>query len=457
VQSLWRTARYRSDRIGETVAVSPDAIQDRPVELLQRLLRFDTSNPPGNERECIYWIKGLLEELGCEVAIVARDAERPNLIARLAGRGESAPLLLQGHLDVVAAPGSWRHEPFAGELADGYVWGRGALDMKGGVAMMLAAFMRAKAAGARPAGEVILCLMSDEEAGSDLGAEFLVREHPELFAGVRYSIGEFGGFTMQLAGRRFYPIMVAEKQVCWTRATMRGPAGHGSLPIRGGAMGKLGQLLGRLDSRRLPVHVTPVVRSMVDAIAAEVPAALGLPLRGLLQPRMTDRLLDVFGERARMFDSLLHNTASATLVSGGEKINVIPAEVSLELDCRLLPGFAPEDIFAELRALTGVEIEFEVVRYDPVSAEPDLGLFATLADALRELDPSARPVPLLLPAVTDGRFFSRLGIQTYGYLPMQLPEDMAFMELIHAPDERLPAESLEFGTQAIGRVLERFA
>ena len=427
------------------------------MELLQRLLRFDTTNPPGDEGECIAWIRGLLEELGCEVRIVARDPARPNLIARLPGRGEAPPLLLQGHVDVVAARGRWRHPPFAGELHDGYVWGRGALDMKGGVAMMLAAFMRAKAGGTAPPGDVILCLLADEEAGSDHGADFLVREHPELFSGVRYAIGEFGGFTMQLAGRRFYPIMVAEKQVCWTRATLRGRAGHGSLPIRGSAIGQLGRLLSRLDRRRLPVHVTPAASSMIEAIAAELPSALAVPLRGLLVPRLTDRLLDVFGERAGVFDPLLHNTASATVVRGGDKINVIPGEVTVELDCRLLPGFGPEDVFGELRALAGVEMELEVVRHDPVAAEPDMALFATLAGILRELDPAAKPIPLLLPAVTDGRFFSRLGIQTYGFLPMQLPEDMAFMGLIHAQDERLPADAVEFGTRAIVRVLERFA
>ena len=389
--------------------------------------------------------------------IISRDPRRPNLLARLAGRGESAPLLLQGHVDVVPARGEWRHEPFAGEIAEGYVWGRGALDMKGGVAMMLAAFMRAKASGVSPPGDVILCLMSDEEAGSDYGAEFLVREHPELFAGVRYSIGEFGGFTMHLAGRRLYPVMVAEKQVCWTRATFHGRAGHGSLPIRGSAIGKLGRLLARLDTRRLPVHITPAARAMVEAIAEEMPTALAIPLRGLLKPQLTNRLLDAFGERGRVFDPLLHNTASANVVQGGEKINVIPGEASMELDCRLLPGFGPERLFAELRALAGVEMELEVIRHDPVAAQPDLSLFETLSETLRELDPAARAVPLLLPAVTDGRFFSRLGIQTYGFLPMQLPEDMAFMELIHAENERLPVDSLEFGTRAIGKVLERFA
>jgi acetylornithine deacetylase/succinyl-diaminopimelate desuccinylase-like protein len=439
------------------VEVSAQAIQDRPGEILQRLIRFDTSNPPGNERECIEWIRGLLEDLGCDVQIVAREPDRPNLIARLTGRGEAAPLLLQGHVDVVAARGKWTHPPFGGELHDGYIWGRGALDMKGGVAMLLAAFMRAKASGVVPPGDVILCVLADEEAGSDLGANFLVSEHPELFEGVRYSLGEFGGFTLQIAGRSFYPIMVAEKQVCWMRATLKGRAGHGSMPVRGGAMGKLGRLLARLDSKRLPVHVTPVARSMVEAIGAELPSPLAAALRGLLVPQLTDRLLDLGGERLRTFEPLLHNTVSATIVGGGEKINVIPGEVAVELDCRLLPGFGPQDAIAELQALAGVEMDFEVIRHDPVSAEPDMALFDTLAGALRELDPSARPVPLLLPGVTDGRFFSQLGIQTYGFLPMQLPEEMGFMELIHAEDERLPVQSLEFGTQAISRVLERFA
>jgi acetylornithine deacetylase/succinyl-diaminopimelate desuccinylase-like protein len=436
-------ARTRA-QIGDTLGVPEDALQDRPVELLQRLLRFDTTNPPGGERECIEWVSGLLAEIGCDTRVLGAVPERPNLIARLRGRGESPPLLLQGHVDVVAARGEWERPPFAGELGDGYVWGRGALDMKGGVAMMLAAFMRAQVRGEPPPGDVILCLLADEEAGSPLGAEFLVREHAELFEGVRYSIGEFGGFTMDVAGRRFYPIMVAEKQVCWTRATVRGPSGHGSMPIRGGAMGRLGRLLERLDRRRLPVHVTPAARVMIEAIAADVPATLAVPLKGLLVPRLTDRLLDSFGERGRIFDPLLHNTASATIVDGGEKINVIPDSVSLELDCRLLPGFAPEHVFAELRALAGVELELEVAQHDPVSG------------ALRELDPLAKPIPLLLPGVTDGRFFARLGIQTYGFLPMQLPPELPFMQLIHAPDERLPADAVEFGTRAIGRVLERF-
>jgi acetylornithine deacetylase/succinyl-diaminopimelate desuccinylase-like protein len=439
-----------------TPAATDSALQERPAQLLARLLRFDTTNPPGNERACIEWVRGLLEELGCEVRVVGAEPERPNLIARLPGEGTSPPLLLQGHVDVVAARGDWRRPPFGGEIHDGFIWGRGALDMKGGVAMMLAAFMRAKAAGRRPPGDVILCLMADEEAGSALGAEYLVREHPELFDGVRYAVGEFGAFRMEVAGRAFYPIMVAEKQICWTVATLRGRAGHGSMPVPGEAMGSLGRLLERIDGRRLPVHVPAVTRMMIDAIAAELPITLAAPLRGLLRPRVTDRILDALGERGRLFDPLLHNTVAATIVRGGDKVNVIPGEVSVELDVRLVPGSTPEQAFAELRALTGVDVELEVLRHDPAPAVPDMAMFEGLAGVLRELDAAAKPVPLLLPGVTDGRFFSQLGIQTYGFLPMQLPAEMRFLELIHAQDERLPVEAVEFGTRAIERVLERF-
>ncbi len=428
------------------------------AELLSRLIAFDTTNPPGNERACIAWIDEQLRDLPCETRIVASDPERPNLIARITGRGQAPPLLLQGHVDVVSTAGQqWAVPPFEGRIADGHVWGRGALDMKGGVAMMLAAFIRAADPDAPPPGDVILCVLSDEEAGGDLGARFLVEEHPELFAGVRHAIGEFGGFSLSIAGRSFYPIMVAEKQLCWTRATIRGPGGHGSLPLRGGAMAKLGRFLETIDRRRLPVHVTPVVRQMVDAIAAALPGPAGAPLRLLLQPALTDRLLGVGGDALAMFDPLLHNTVNATIVHGGDKTNVIPAQIELELDCRLLPGFGPEDLLAELRPLAGDDIELEVFRYEQCPQTQDLVLFDSLAGVLRELDPGAKPMPLLLAGVTDARFFARLGIQTYGFLPMQLPADLRFIELIHAADERVPAATLEFGAGAISRVISRYA
>jgi acetylornithine deacetylase/succinyl-diaminopimelate desuccinylase-like protein len=431
-------------------------IHENPVGLLQKLVRFDTTNPPGNESECISFIDHLLTLAGVETKVLAKSPQRPNLIARLPGHGNATPLLLYGHVDVVTTDNQqWRHPPFDGKEVDGYVWGRGTLDMKGGIAMMLAAFLRAKAENIRPAGDIVLTILSDEEAGGDFGARFLVEQHPEEFTGIRYAIGEFGGFTFSIGKCRFYPIQVAEKQVCWFKATFRGPGGHGSLPVQGGTMARLSRLLQRLDARRLPVHITPPARLMFSAMASALGGVRGLMIGQLLNPWLTDRVLKLLGDRGRQFAPLLHNTVSPTVLHGSGKINVIPSQVTVEIDGRLLPGFKPDDLFDEVRAVAGDDTEFELILHDPGPSEPDMGLFNTLADVLREADPDGIPIPLLLPGITDGRFFSRLGIQTYGFLPMPLPEELNFTETIHAANERIPVKAVEFGANAIYRVLRR--
>ncbi len=433
-------------------------IYQRPAELLQNLIRFNTSNPPGNEAACITYIRSLLNEADISSQVIAKTPSRPNLVARLQGRGEAPPLLLYGHVDVVTtASQTWRYPPFDGVIADGYVWGRGALDMKGGVAMMLAAFLRAKMEGLTPPGDVILAALSDEEAGGDFGAHFLVEEHPDLFSGVRYALGEFGGFTLPIGGKRFYPIQVAEKQICWLKATLRGAGGHGSMPVRGQAMAKLARFLLALERKPLPVHVTPPARMMINTIAEELGGVRGLVLRQLLNPALTDLVLSLLGKSGDLFFPLLHNTVSPTILHASDKINVIPGEVSVELDGRLLPGQRPEDVLAELHRLAGESVDIEVLRSEKGPAEPDMGLFDTLADVLRQADPAGFPVPFLLGAVTDARHFSRLGIQSYGFLPMQLPDDFNFARTIHAADERIPVEAMTFGTDAIYEVLKRFA
>ncbi len=438
-------------------AANKSTIYQRPVELLQRLIQFDTTNPPGNESECISFINGVLAEAGIETKVLAQSPERPNLIARLSGQGNASPLLLYGHVDVVTTENQqWKHPPFEGKLVDGFVWGRGTLDMKGGVAMMLAAFLRAKAESLELPGDVVFAIMCDEEAGGDFGAKFLVEKHAEQFEGIRYAIGEFGGFTLFIGKQRFYPIQIAEKQLCWLKATVRGPGGHGSMPIRGGAMTKLARLLQQLNRHRLPVHITPVARLMFSTMASTVGGVKGLILGQLVNPRLTNSILNLLGERGRIFDPLLNNSVSPTILHGSEKINVIPSEVSVKLDGRLLPGYQPDDMISELRQIVGNDVELEVIRYDPGPTEPDMGLFDELASILREADPDGVPIPLLLSGVTDGRFFSRLGIQTYGFLPMPLPEDFNFTQTIHAADECIPVDAVEFGANAIYKVLKRF-
>ena len=427
------------------------------MQLLQDLIRFDTTNPPGNERACIEYVQALLWAAGMESTILGLSPERPNLITRLPGRGQAPPLLLYGHVDVVTtAKQEWEHPPFSGELINGYIWGRGALDMKGGIVMLLNALLRAKRENLALPGDVILALVSDEEAGGYHGARFLVEQHPDQFAGVRYAIGEFGGFSFNIGQRRFYPIMVAEKQVCRLRAYVRGPGGHGSLQWRGGAMAQLSQMLRQLDTHSLPAHITDTTRRMIQTICANLSFPSNLVLGQLLQPRRTNRVLRLLGDRGRPFDPLLHHTVNATIVQGGEKINVIPSEIMVEMDGRLLPGFAPEDLLTEVQALVGPAVALELIRHDPGPAAPDLGLFDTLSDILRRADPPGVPVPMLLPGATDGRLFARLGIQTYGFLPMPLPADFNFSATVHGANERIPVAALDFGTEAIYQLLQRF-
>ncbi|MGZ8782065.1 MAG: M20/M25/M40 family metallo-hydrolase [Gaiellaceae bacterium] len=426
------------------------------TELLQQLIRFDTTNPPGNETACVDFIRTQLEQAGCETATYAKDPARPNLVCRLAG-GDAPPLLLQGHVDVVTTAGqTWTHPPFEGRLEDGFVWGRGALDMKAGVAMLVHSFLRAKRENVALPGDLVLVVLSDEENGGDFGARYLVEEHADLFQGMRYALGEFGGFTLHSGGKRFYPIQVAEKQICWLKATVRGPGGHGAMVHRGGTVARLGKLLSDLDRKRMPVHVTPVVRESIEAIAATLPRAQAGVMRSLLKPRLTDGALRLLRAQGAMFEPMLRNTVNATIIRGGAKINVVPSAIELELDGRALPGFSPEQLIAELQELVGADVELELVRHDPGPAEPDLGLYETLAGVIRELDPEGIPIPLLQIGVTDGRFFSRAGVQTYGFLPMRLPEGFAFTKLIHAADERIPVDGLEFGAEAVWRAVQRF-
>jgi acetylornithine deacetylase/succinyl-diaminopimelate desuccinylase-like protein len=435
-------------------AAGDGTIYERPAELLQNIIRFDTTNPPGNEAACVAYINGLLQGAGFETAIFAKTNTRPNLIARLAGQGKAAPLMLYGHVDVVTtANQAWTHHPFKAKIVDNFVWGRGALDMKSGVAMMLAAFLRAKAEGFTPAGDIILGVLADEEGGSDFGATYLVENHSKLFENTRYAIGEFGGYTQYVGPKKFYPIQIAEKQICWIKASISGPGGHGSRPMRNGAMANLARFLHKLNTTRLKVHVTPVARRMIEAISSNLPFPKNMVFRQLLNPILTNNMLKLMGELNPYIDPLLHHTVNATIVSGGSKVNVIPSEITVKLDGRLLPGFGPDDMLSELRRVVGKEVRLEVLRYEPGPAEPDMGLFDTLAGILKKFDPDGTPMPLLLPAITDARIFSRLGIQTYGFTPMRLPVGFNFFETIHAADERIPVEAVEFGANAIHELL----
>jgi acetylornithine deacetylase/succinyl-diaminopimelate desuccinylase-like protein len=426
------------------------------VELTRDLIRLDTTNPPGQEHIAVDLVERVLDEAGISSARYENARGRPNLVARLKGRGDAPPFLLQGHVDVVTTVNQeWKHRPFDGEIVDGYLWGRGALDMKGGVAMMVNALLQAQARGGAP-GDLVLAALADEEAGGNQGAKWLVEKHPELFAGIKHAIGESGGVVQHLGGRRFYPIMVSEKRGCQILATLRGPGGHGSIPAHGGAMAKLGAMLTKLDSARLPVHITPPVKLLLEGMRD----ALDEPWKGrmamLLDPVHADAALIELGPLGRNLDAALHNTVNATIVSGGLKINVIPSEVQAQLDGRLLPGFGPEDMLRELREVVGPEPELEVQLVGPAQPPIDLSQLDLFASVLRDADPGCVPLPYLVTGGTDARHFAKLGIRTYGFLPLNNPPDFNGSTTIHAADERVPVSALEFGARCVLEAVMRY-
>jgi len=426
------------------------------VELTRDLIRLDTTNPPGEEHLAVELVERLMRDANIDCVRYESEPGRPNLVARVKGRGEAPPLLLQGHVDVVTTVNQdWRHRPFGGDIIDGYLWGRGALDMKSGVAMMVGAMIRAQARGGA-AGDLVLAVLADEEAGGICGARWLVDAHSELFAGIRHAIGESGGVALHVGGRRFYPIMVSEKRGCQMLVTLRGLGGHGSVPAHGGAMAKLGDLLTRLDSGHLPVHITTPVRHQLEGMRDALDEPLKSRISALLDSARTDAALGELGALSRGLDAALHNTVNATIVSGGLKINVIPSEVQVQLDGRLLPGFGPEDMVRELRELVGSEPEIEVLIVGPAQPEVDLSQFELFASVLKEADSGCVPVPSLVTGGTDARHFARLGIRTYGFLPLNIPPDFNSSPTIHAADERVPVSALEFGAECVYEAAIRY-
>jgi len=321
--------------------------------------------------------------------------------------------------------------------------------------MIINALVRAHEEGPPP-GDVVLAVLSDEENGGAFGAAFLCEEHRGLFDGVRHALGEFGGATTHVFGRAFYPIQVSEKQICWLRGVVRGPGGHAAIGVRGSAMAKLGAILETLDSKSLPVHVTEPARAWIEAMADALPDEQAVVMRSLLDPAIAEATLRDAPDEVRPIERALRNTVTPTIVRGGEKINVVPSEIELELDGRALPGFTPDDVIREVGELVGPELELELVRHDPGPSEVDLSFVPTLSEILCELDPAAVPVPMMQIGVTDGRFFSRIGIQTYGYLPLNLRPGFEFSKLVHAADERVPAEAVRFGAEAVSRAVERY-
>ena len=430
------------------------------VELTQRLIRFDTSNPPGQERECALWLKSLLDAHGIENQVLHPDGkpERCSVVARVAGRGEAPPLLLQGHIDVVTIHGQrWSQDPFGGEIVDGNVWGRGAVDMKGGVAMMLHALLRAQHSDVKPPGDLIFAALADEELGGRQGSAYLVHEHAHLFEGVNHALGELGGFTVHLRGKRFYPIMVAEKHICRIRVTFVGDGGHGSQIHRDTAMGRAARALRRMERRHPPFRFVDATRAMLEAITEEMPVRDAMALRMLMKPNTAGVALGLMGDKvARMLEPMLRDTINPTIINGGIQENAVPSEVEVLLDCRLLPGSNQSDIVREVLAVVGEHAEIKVERYEDGPSMVDMSLMPYLSELLETADPGSKAIPFMVAGGTDAKWFDKLGIETYGFTPMRLPPEIDYMALFHGPDERVPVDALHFGAELMHQAVNSY-
>jgi acetylornithine deacetylase/succinyl-diaminopimelate desuccinylase-like protein len=432
--------------------------QTKASELARGLVRVDTVNPPGSEAEAQRLVSSFLAASGVPVGTYAQDSARPNLVARLPGRGQRPALILHGHVDVVGVDHQvWTHPPFEGEVRDGVLWGRGALDNKAGVAMLAHGFARASRDGLVPSGDVILVSASDSETGGSAGMAFLLQEHPDIFSGAGYAIGEFGGFTLTGFDQRLYAIGVGLKQYAHLHLRLTGKGGHGSRPTSGSVSAELGRVLDRIDSARAPLRLTELSNRVITSIADALGRSADLPLLALTDESTAPTALASLGELRPGFEAMLRDTANPTLVRAGDKFNVIPSEATVELDCRLAPGGRLEDFVDWVRFVVGPGVETTVLASGPQApARFDESLMPVLESTLRELDPEATPVPYIFSESPDGRLFDAHGIQHYGYLPMPLPPEISLPDLIHGPDERVPMSSIDFGADAIHQVLRRY-
>ncbi|WEO98392.1 M20/M25/M40 family metallo-hydrolase [Streptomyces sp. FXJ1.172] len=425
--------------------------EDEVVDLCRELIRFDTSNygdhsGPG-ERQAAEWVAEKLAEVGLEPEIYESHPGRASTVARIEGEDPSRPaLLIHGHLDVVPAnAGDWTHHPFSGEVADGCVWGRGAVDMKDMDAMTLAVVRDRLRSGRRPPRDIVVAFLADEEAGGTYGARHLVDNHPGLFEGVTEAISEVGGFSFTVnEQRRLYLIQTAEKGMHWMKLTVAGTAGHGSMIHRDNAITELSEAVARVGRHKFPVRVTKTTRAFLD----ELGDALGTEL----DPEDMQSTLARLGGIAKLIGATLSNTANPTQLNAGYKVNVIPGEATAHIDGRFLPGYE-EEFLGDLDRLLGPNVRREDVHADKaVETGFDGALVEAMQSALLAEDPTAKAIPYMLSGGTDAKSFDHLGIRGFGFAPLKLPPELDFAGMFHGVDERVPVDGLQFGV----RVLDRF-
>ncbi|MFH8988350.1 M20/M25/M40 family metallo-hydrolase [Streptomyces sp. NPDC017940] len=427
---------------------------DEVVRFTSELIRIDTTNHGDGtcrERPAAEYAARRLAEAGLEPKLLERTPGRTNVVARIAGADPGADaLLVHGHLDVVPAEAAdWSVHPLSGEIRDGVVWGRGAIDMKNMDAMILAVVRSWARAGARPRRDIVIAFTADEEASALDGSGFLADRHAELFEGCTEGVSESGAFTFHDGrGNQLYPIAAGERGTGWLKLTARGTAGHGSKVNRANAVSRIAAAVARIGEHRWPVRLTPTVRAALIALAE----LYGLEADPEAPGFDVDAFMEKLGPTAALVEPTVRNSANPTMLTSGYKVNVVPGEATAYVDGRFLPG-GEEEFRTTLDRLTGPDVDWEFHHREVALQAPvDTPTFAGMRAAVQEFAPEGHVLPYCMSGGTDAKQFSRLGIRGYGFSPLRTPEGFDYQALFHGVDERVPVEALHFGT----RVLDRF-
>lgn len=428
------------------------SLESEVVKICQDLIRIPSVNfgeGRGDEKAVAEYIVASLAEVGIASEIFESAPNRCNVIARLPGRDATRPgLVVHGHIDVVPAnTDDWSVDPFAAEIREGMIWGRGAVDMKNMDAMILAIVRKWARIGYKPPRDIVLAFFADEEAGMTFGSRWMAAQHPEVFAGCSEAISEVGGFSVTVAdGKRLYFVEAAQKGIHWMKLTANGRAGHGSMMNDENALTSIAEAVAKIGRYEWPQRYTKTVKALFSKIAQVTGKKYD---EADLRP-----LLSEIGPTARMIGATLQNTANPTMLEAGYKANVIPGSASAVIDGRFLPGYEDE-LNKTIREIIGPDISIETISRDiALEIEFEGGLVEAMCKAITTFDPEGIPVPYLMSGGTDNKALSELGIIGYGFSPLQLPADLDFMALFHGVDERVPISGLEFGVKVLENFLE---
>ena len=427
-------------------------LEEEVVRICQDLIRIPSVNfgeGRGDERAVAEYVVASLAEVGIESKIYESAPNRCNVIARIEGADSSRPgLVVHGHIDVVPANAQdWSVDPFAAEIKDGMIWGRGAVDMKNVDAMILAIVRKWARIGYKPPRTIVLAFFADEEAGMTFGSRWMASQHPEVFEGCTEAISEVGGFSVTVGdGKRLYFVEAAQKGIHWMKLTATGRAGHGSMMNDENALTALTEAVAKIGKYEWPQRYTSTVKKLFKKIADATGKRYD---ENDLRP-----LLSEIGHTARMIGATLQNTANPTMLEAGYKANVIPGSATAVIDGRFLPGYEDE-LNQTIRSIIGPDISIETISRDiALEVEFEGDLVDAMCNAILQFDPDGIPVPYLMSGGTDNKALSELGIIGYGFSPLKLPEDLDFMALFHGVDERVPISGLEFGVKVLENFLE---